>query len=167
MPHIHDLIDFTIAAYIYHGDKVLLVKHKKYGGKWLAVGGHIELDEDSDQALLREIEEESGLLARDISILSSKPASGVIGDPVKVKALYPPAFMDIHFTNVEGTHRHLNLIYFVQSRSNAVTLTDEHEALRWFGEEELEAAAFGLTPGVKYYASVGFARIKSLPESIT
>lgn len=62
MAHIHEKIDFTVSAYIVHPnlDKILLVHHKKFNG-WLQIGGHIELDEDSDMALMREIEEECGL----------------------------------------------------------------------------------------------------------
>ena len=60
MPHIHELIDFTVGVYIVHDSKVLLVHHKKFD-KWLSVGGHIELHEDPEEALFREVKEETGL----------------------------------------------------------------------------------------------------------
>ena len=60
MPHIHNKIDFTVEVFIVYDNKVLLRKHDKYG-MWLSVGGHIELDEDSNQAALREVKEEVGL----------------------------------------------------------------------------------------------------------
>ncbi len=60
MPHIHDTIDFTVEAFVVHNDKVLLRKHDKYK-IWLSVGGHIELDEDPNQAAFREVKEEVGL----------------------------------------------------------------------------------------------------------
>ena len=69
MPHLHELYDFVVSAFIVHDDKVLLVHHPKYD-KWIPMGGHVELDEDPETALFREIEEETGL---EVSILSSKP----------------------------------------------------------------------------------------------
>jgi len=60
MPHIHDLIDFIVNVYIVHEGKVLFIQHKKLN-KWLPVGGHIELNEDPDQAIFREVKEECGL----------------------------------------------------------------------------------------------------------
>lgn len=60
MPHIHDKYDFVITVFIVYKDKVLLVHHPRYD-KWIPMGGHIELDEDPEQALFREIKEETGL----------------------------------------------------------------------------------------------------------
>ncbi len=60
MPHIHEKIDFTVEVFIVYDNKVLLRKHDKYK-KWLSIGGHIELDEDPNQAAIREVKEEVGL----------------------------------------------------------------------------------------------------------
>jgi ADP-ribose pyrophosphatase YjhB (NUDIX family) len=60
MPHIHEKIDFTVSLFIVEGEKVLLVHHKKLD-RWLPIGGHIELDEDPEQAAYREAKEECGL----------------------------------------------------------------------------------------------------------
>ena len=49
MAHIHEKIDFTTSVFIVRNGKVLLHKHKKLG-IWLQPGGHIELDEDPNQA---------------------------------------------------------------------------------------------------------------------
>ncbi len=58
MAHIHEKIDFTASVYIVFKNKVLLHKHKKLG-IWLQPGGHIELDEDPNEAALREAKEEA------------------------------------------------------------------------------------------------------------
>jgi 8-oxo-dGTP pyrophosphatase MutT (NUDIX family) len=63
MAHIHTKpgqVDHTVEVFVVSGGKVLLRKHDKYG-IWLSVGGHIELDEDPNQAALREVKEEVGL----------------------------------------------------------------------------------------------------------
>jgi 8-oxo-dGTP diphosphatase len=66
MPHLHDLMDFTVVALVVHENRVLLISHRQLH-KWLPLGDHIDLDEDPDQALFREIKEESGL---EVDILS-------------------------------------------------------------------------------------------------
>jgi hypothetical protein len=53
MPHIHEKIDFTVAIFVVHDGKVLIIHHRKLD-KWLPLGGHIELDEEPEQAALRE-----------------------------------------------------------------------------------------------------------------
>jgi 8-oxo-dGTP pyrophosphatase MutT (NUDIX family) len=60
MPHIHDKIDFTAEVFVVHKNKVLLRFHDKYKF-WASVGGHIELDEDPNEAAIREVKEEVGL----------------------------------------------------------------------------------------------------------
>lgn len=53
MAHLHGRIDFTVAVFVVHQNKVLLVHHRKLN-RWLPVGGHIELDEGPEPAALRE-----------------------------------------------------------------------------------------------------------------
>ncbi|HCM36442.1 MAG: hypothetical protein A3J30_03755 [Candidatus Wildermuthbacteria bacterium RIFCSPLOWO2_02_FULL_47_9c] len=90
MSHIHELIDWTVVAYVVHGEKVLMVYHRELQ-KWLPLGGHIELNEDPDEALMREVQEESGI--EEIEVLAAKPT--VEGDTSERKFLYTPAYMDI------------------------------------------------------------------------
>ena len=59
MAHIHEKIDFTVAIFVVHEEKILIIHHRKLN-KWLPLGGHIELDEDPEIAALREAKEESG-----------------------------------------------------------------------------------------------------------
>ena len=143
MGHIHEKIDFVVAAYIVNNDKVLLVDHLKLKS-WLPVGGHIELDEDPDQALFREIEEECGLK---VEILSPR---GTFKE-TNAKPLLTPSFVDIH--NISDSHRHIGLVYFATSKDdNAVLAEREHKELRWFTEDDLERKEFGLLENVKFYS---------------
>ncbi len=55
---------WTVAAVVHDGTgRVLLLKHKKYGC-WLCPGGHIEPGELPEDAVLREVAEETGLAVR-------------------------------------------------------------------------------------------------------
>lgn len=146
MPHIHEQIDFTVSAYIVHEEKVLLIHHKQLN-KWLPIGGHIELDEDPNQALFREIAEESGLQQDELIIASEKPSVESPG----TKILYPPSFLDIH--EISGTHRHVGMVYFLKSSTDRLQLAqEEHNHIRWFLEEELDNTELDLNPGVRFYA---------------
>ena len=69
MAHIHEKIDFTVAIFVVHDEKILLVHHRKLD-QWLPLGGHIELDEDPEQAALREAREECGF---EVELLGERP----------------------------------------------------------------------------------------------
>lgn len=143
MPHINELIDFTIAVYIVHGEKVLLIHHKQLS-KWLPIGGHIELDEDPEEALFREIQEECGL---DVEIAGTKPELNESG----TKSLLPPTYMNIH--EIKPPHRHVGLIYFAKAKSDQASLAAaEHNEIRWFTAEELSDPQYAIGKYVGYYA---------------
>src|SRR3989344_3968759 len=144
MPHIHDLIDFTVNVFITYQNKVLLIFHKKHN-MWLQIGGHIELNEDPDEALFREVKEECGL---DIEIIGKKePQIEVKG----TKFLYPPIFMNIH--DITNIHKHISLIYFARAKSDKFVLNEgEHNDIRWFSKEDLDKSEFNLNEVVKFYA---------------
>ena len=136
MPHIHELYDFVVSAFLVHRKKVLLVYHKKYR-EWLPIGGHIELNEDPEQALHREIMEESGFRAR---ILAERPAIAHPG----VKPILTPSYVDAH--RIKGRHRHVAFVYFGKVSHPRVRLHErEHREFRWFAEKELRDPRYKLT----------------------
>lgn len=146
MSHIHPLIDFTVGTFLVHEGKVALIHHRELK-KWLAVGGHIELDEDPDQALFREIREEAGIAESDLIMLSSKPK---IENP-DAKFLYAPAYCEIH--RISDTHRHVALVYFLISKTERLILNrDEHHKIRWFSKKELDDPMYQLMSGIKFYS---------------
>ncbi len=104
MAHIHEKIDFTVAIFVVHDEKILLIHHRKLD-KWLPLGGHIELDEDPEQAALREAKEESGL---DVELLGERPPTTSPG----TRALIAPRFLDIH--RISDTHEHIGMIYWAR-----------------------------------------------------
>lgn len=141
MPHIHELYDFTITVFIVYQDTVLLVHHPRYD-KWIPVGGHIELNEDPEQALHREIHEETGL---SVTLLSKKPSVESLGS----KFLPTPAYLDVHEAN--PPHKHISLTYFARATNNHAQLSEEHSKMKWFNENELDDTEYALSPAVKFY----------------
>jgi len=150
MAHINELFDFVVVAYIVYQDKILFIFHKKLG-RWLPIGGHIELNEDPDEALFREVKEECGL---EIEVLSDKPNLESSG----TKFLYTPAFLDVH--DISETHKHIGLYYFAKAKSDKFKLNgEEHNDIRWLNREDLDSPEFNLTPAIKFYASEALTKL--------
>lgn len=153
MPHIHKAIDFVVSAYIVHSGRVLLAHHKELD-LWLPIGGHIELDEDPEQALFREIEEEAGLARKDLELLEDARL------PLQeegFRALPRPMYLDIHAISSE--HQHIGLTYFLRAKSETIRLNpEEHHDLRWFSEEEIKT--FTLRENVRAYSEAVLRRAK-------
>jgi 8-oxo-dGTP pyrophosphatase MutT (NUDIX family) len=142
VPHIHDQYDFVITVFIVHGGKVLLVNHPRYN-KWIPMGGHIELDEDPEEALFREIKEETGL---EVEILSKKPEI----DQHDTKFIYTPRYIDVH--EASAPHKHIALVYFAKAKNNKHRLSDEHKAIKWLSLKDLGKSKYALSESVKFYA---------------
>ena len=142
MAHIHYAIDFTVAIFVVHERKVLLVHHRKLG-KWLPLGGHIELNEDPEAAALREAKEESGL---DVELLGERPPTTEHG----TRALIAPRFLDIH--RITDTHEHIGMIYWARPRGGKLTLSKgEHLGINWFSAEQIDHLQPSLSNAVKWY----------------
>lgn len=151
MAHIHEKIDFTVAIFVVHDGKVLVIHHRKLG-KWLPLGGHIELDEDPEQAALREAREESGL---EVELVGERPPTTSPG----TRALIAPRFLDIH--RINDTHEHIGMIYWARPRGGEVTLaTAEHHAIRWCTAAELETLTPPMSPAVQWYCRQALAEVR-------
>ncbi len=146
MAHIHEKIDFTASVYIVHDHKVLLHRHKKLD-IWLQPGGHIELDEDPVQAVLREAKEETGL---DIDLVGEEPRQ--FQTPYGARNLMTPRFLSRHFFDESKMHEHIDFVYFARSRSADAVTEEGGRPVRWFSREELDDPSHELLPDVKFYA---------------
>ena len=142
MPHIHPEFDFVVSVFIVYRRKVLLVHHKSYG-EWLPIGGHIELNEDPEEALYREIKEECGLK---VKILAQKPAISHRG----VKALLRPSYMDVH--QITAKHKHIAFVFFASAQSARVRLHErEHADFAWVTEDDFKSRKFHLSKSIRFY----------------
>jgi 8-oxo-dGTP pyrophosphatase MutT (NUDIX family) len=150
--HFHYAVDFTVACYIVKDSRVLMIHHRALD-KWLPLGGHIDPGEDPDQALLREIREESGL-----EVEIAAPRAPIDGPAVR--ALYTPAHVNIH--RITDTHSHVVNIYYARWRSGEPVLAAaEHNEIRWFSAGDLSDPRFGVQPDVRWYALDALDRLGS------
>ncbi len=109
---------FTASGYVIHDDSVLLHWHPKVKA-WLPPGGHIEANEDPVQAVLREIQEETGLAAEVLP-------TGIVLDleyPVQVQPPFTILVEDIA-DPVEGDHQHIDMIYLCRPAMGVGALND-------------------------------------------
>jgi len=152
MAHIHEKIDFTVAIFIVHDEKVLLIHHRKLD-KWLPLGGHIELDEDPEQAALREAKEESGI---DVELLGERPPTTSPG----TRALLAPRFLDIH--RISDTHEHIGMIYWARPKSSteAKCAVAEHHDIRWCASGDLDGLQPPMSGAVKWYCRKAIEEIR-------
>ena len=154
MAHIHDKIDFTVAIFVVYNAKVLLIHHRKLD-KWLPLGGHIELEEDPEQAALREAREESGL---DVELLGERPPTTGPG----TRALIAPRFLDIH--RINATHEHIGMIYWARPKGGATTLAaEEHHDIRWCSGTDLDQLQPPMSEAVKWYCRQALAEVSRPP----
>ncbi len=142
MPHIHEKIDFVVEVFIIHGNKVLLRLHDKYR-IWLSIGGHIELNEDPNEAALREVKEEVGLTVQLHDTRLPELIEKSEGE------LIAPMFLKRHAIN--DTHEHVVMTYFATADSDMVIPENETDQWKWVNKEELED--MDLKPDIKMYAT--------------
>jgi len=97
-------------------------------------GGHIEADEDPVQAVLREIEEETGLIAEVIPV----QRSAGFAYPEQVPAPYTILIEDI--PGPGEPHKHIDMIYFCFPIDQNESALATDQTLRWVSEDELNGA---------------------------
>ena len=121
--------DFVVAGYIFDNGNVLLIKHRKLG-LWLPVGGHIGKDETPDEALLREIKEETNLSVR---ILSN---DGISSEGNVKKNLAVPFHANVHSV---GDHDHCCFFYLCKAlNSEKLKINNELDGFKLYSRNELK-----------------------------
>ncbi|MFH0712783.1 MAG: NUDIX domain-containing protein [Candidatus Jorgensenbacteria bacterium] len=146
MPHIHEKIDFTVEVFVVYKNTVLLRKHDKYK-LWLSIGGHVELNEDPNQAAIREVKEETGL---DIELFGAVPSFEK--EPENYKELLAPRFLNRH--KITDSHEHVTMTYFAKAKTDEVIQNEREvsDEFHWFTSKELDDPTYGIRDSIKHYA---------------
>ena len=125
---------FTASALIIENDKVLLAHHKKLD-VWLYPGGHMEDTETPDEALVREVKEETGL---DIEIIGEKDEN-LADQKNDVSVLHNPYVV---LCERVGNHYHNDMVYLCKisgSNRSPRHAADESHGIKFFGVEDLDS----------------------------
>lgn len=121
---------FTVAAFVVDRERVLMLWHRKLN-MWLPPGGHVEPNELPDEAAVREVREETGIVAL---LLPEDP--GEI-PPGPARLCRPEG---IQLEDIGPGHQHIDLVYFAIPAPGA-DLTprgnDEGEQVGWYTYGEL------------------------------
>ncbi len=123
---------FVATGYVVRDGKTLLLYHKKLQ-MWLPPGGHIDEGELPEEAVLREIKEETGL---DVEIISPKRAP----DQRESGVLYLHLPSHVQLEDIPNHPQHIDLIYFCRAKAGAEAISAEHEDMRWHSAAELKSA---------------------------
>ncbi len=102
----------TVGAFIFNAKgELLLLESHKWPGHYVVPGGHVELGEQLEEAVVREVKEETGLNVRDVEFINFQ------------QFIYDPAFWK---------KRHFIFFDFsCKTDSTDVQLNDEAQAHIW------------------------------------
>ncbi len=153
MPHINYALDNTVETFVVYNHKVLLREHDKYRDKngkplLLSIGGHIEIDEDPNEAAIREVKEEVGL---EIILFNPVQTYPFVQTPEEYD-LIPPAFMKRQ--SISATHEHCTFYYFATALTNDILIPENEKKVKcyWFNNEELDNRKKDLSDRTYLYA---------------
>jgi 8-oxo-dGTP pyrophosphatase MutT (NUDIX family) len=120
---------WVTTIYLVRNDKKVLLTWNKNLQTWIPVGGHIDIGETPEEAIKREVEEETGF---EFDFLESP----IIENEGKLRVIKPHR---IQIEDVPHHNKHMNIVFFgkVLSFTEEKTETDEQEKLKWFSKEEL------------------------------
>jgi ADP-ribose pyrophosphatase YjhB (NUDIX family) len=144
-------LEIVVAACVVNDDRVLLVWHKRHR-EWLPPGGHVEVDETPDDAVVREVKEETGL---DVAFIDDRLP--VVVQNVK-RQLPVPFFADVHSV---GDHDHCCFYYLVRPQragQSVILKLSEVENFGWFEESKLRSD--GIPQDVSDISRMALARYR-------
>jgi len=122
---------FTATGFVVHENRTLLLWHRRLQA-WVPPGGHLKPSEDPVQAVLREIQEETGLRAQVMALNRTFP----FDYPQQLPAPY--TILVERSPEPAPPHQHIDLIYFCRSLDGeAVRPPSSDDVLVWVSEAQI------------------------------
>lgn len=130
---------FCVSVYVFNPEnkKFLLVKHKKMG-KWVQPGGHIEPNENQEEAAIREVFEETGLK---VELIGKRV-------PREEDFILPLA---IQRNIVKDNHIHIDFVYVAKVIDNNEIKQniEETDGIDWFTLDQINDPSFETFDDIK------------------
>ena len=130
----------TVTGFLVHEGRVLLHWHRR-NQLWLPMGGHIEPNEDPIQAVLREMEEESGVAAEVMPTAPALPFANIpqLAPPATVLVAPVRSCGAARRLGWEGRVEHIDLVYYCRPRAGLAGLRTDDPTMRWLNAAAIEA----------------------------
>ncbi len=132
---------FTASALIENQGRFLILYHEKLK-LWLYPGGHVEADEEPQDAALREIQEETGI---EVSLLSCGVAEDMpldLNGDTAAELAAPLITLCEKIPDKDGSHHwHIDLVYLCQANNEARRLTSDRPNMKWASAGEAKELA--------------------------
>ena len=147
---------FVVEGYVINNGKLLLMNHKKLS-MWLPPGGHIEKNELPEEALKREVKEETGY---DIEIEQT------VNYPEEYNVSFIQNPNHIQVEDIKGEHYHIDLVYLCRVVGGQLNGNLESKEVRFFSLDEINALEN--VPGeVKYFCNHILTKETKLIDKLT
>jgi len=132
-----------VGAIIVCNGKILLEKRKSEPGrgKWSVPGGLVELGESTEQAVIREVKEETGLDVENPELIDV--VNNIIFDE--------NGKIEYHFIIVD---------YFVKLRGGELNAADDAEELKWVALDDVEK--YNITSTLRAFLQRNMEKLKKL-----
>lgn len=130
---------WVTTVYLVNSNRKVLLTWNKNLQTWIPVGGHIDPGETPEEAVVREVAEETGFEFEFVS-------------PHKKEDYGNVRLMKNHLVQIENVphhNKHMNFIFYGRcTKYDETSSTDEDEKLRWFSEKELAEEKSDFLPSV-------------------
>lgn len=130
----------TASAYVFHHDERLgwrtgLIEHPLLG-RWMQAGGHVEADENPEEAALREVAEETGLAGFRLWHPNS-PLRSATSD---LEVAMPCWIMEHRIerdNHLNHPHIHIDYKYLVMTEDDSPVTTPAHP-FQWWSRSQID-----------------------------
>jgi ADP-ribose pyrophosphatase YjhB (NUDIX family) len=119
-PDFNRLRRTAACAVVFDAQGRLLLHRRTDNGRWALPGGAIEIGETADQAVVREVEEETGYRVEVVRLV------GVYSDPLHTTITYPDG----------NVNAYVAIAFECRMTGGSPALSDETSAVDWFAVDE-------------------------------
>ncbi len=133
-----------VGAVVVGGERVLLVRrgHEPLKGRWSLPGGLIELGEELEAAVIREVREETGLAVEPVELIELLDRIHRDGDRIRY-----------HYVIAD---------YLCRVTGGKLQAASDADEVRWAKRSELNSSALALDPIAVRVIEAGFQRAREL-----